>query len=321
MSALEFKPDSVFKGQKKLYDILIDLNNGVERPLRNASMPEMPANVRGAVQSNIQAAINAMATARVDVAKVAGELKRRSYDLVEHDDPTKMPWWVKPGDFMVAAAEFTGTDIIYKTSRAVSGEGSWGDVGWSAFSFATNFVPIGKVGNAARVGKTSIAEGGAHLLPHAGQAAEGARLLPHAGDAAKTARHIGSFETTLSAGAKVKKWRWGGGHLDSALNSNHIKVAEGAADASGVRWVNVASRDVLNSKTVTQQWKTFFPKNWTEGTIQQAAATIKGATPPNGTTGVFRGVKFVVHRDADGALKTIYPVSSVPEPTWIPSFG
>lgn len=137
MSELRFDPDEAHKAQKRMFAALIEMNNGVERPLRNVALPEMPPAVASTVRQGVANAIGIMSQARVAAAAVASTLKGRAQELGVYDKPAELSKWWKVGDAMVFAAEFTGTDIIYKTNRAISGEGSWDDVGSSAFAFGT----------------------------------------------------------------------------------------------------------------------------------------------------------------------------------------
>lgn len=142
MSALEFDPDSVFKAQKDLYAALIYINTYVERQLRNRTLPEMPAAVRGQVGAGIASAISTISASRVALAGLAQDIKNKTYDLVDHDS-TQLGWGWKVGDFAFQTfPAWTGTDIIYKAMHPDQFSNT--DVAMSAVSFATNFIPVGK---------------------------------------------------------------------------------------------------------------------------------------------------------------------------------
>ena len=158
MTVYTFDPKSVDRTQRKLFDALVRMNNNVHRPLRRVDLPEMPAAVRGQVVSGIAEAISTMSAAGVSVSGVARSMKAKSYDLVEHKQlSSELGWGWKVGDAMVAAAEFTGTDIIHKAINY--DEYGWKGVTGSAAAFGSNFIPVTKIAGA--VGKGGKAAVGA----------------------------------------------------------------------------------------------------------------------------------------------------------------
>ncbi|MCU1589794.1 MAG: hypothetical protein JWP11_1050 [Frankiales bacterium] len=92
---LAFDPKSVYAAQKDLFDALTEMSANVERPLRRIDYPEMPAGVHAVVEGVVAETIAQISQARVSVASVAHAIKTKSYDLVEHDDPSKLPWYFR----------------------------------------------------------------------------------------------------------------------------------------------------------------------------------------------------------------------------------
>jgi hypothetical protein len=157
MTAYEFDPKSVYAAQEDLLKALVHMSDVVERPLRRVDLPEMPAAVRGQVQSGVAEAISLMSTARSSIAGVATEMKQKTYDLVPHKKiSAELGWGWKLGDaVIIKGSAFTGTDIIHKAINYK--EYGWKGVAGSAVSFGTNFVPVGKIfGAASKGGKAAL---------------------------------------------------------------------------------------------------------------------------------------------------------------------
>ena len=362
----EFDPDKVFKAGTDIRQAGIEVGQWVTAPLRRISYPEMPSAVLGQVQSVVTSVTAMVAEAQKAVCQVGQAMRNKTYEMTDHDDPNKLPWYYTAGDVIVWGAEFTGTDIIYKTSQAVSGEGTWTDARNSAGTFAFTVLggPIFKgvwkggkwvVGGARGTRKANEARVAAQLA----RAAQGARTAPkvgdplvaaqlerlaksqgmsirppavvpgggasvarsgaggigHADDGALIGRHVGRAETYFPRlDAKkydpTKPWPWKGGHLRSTLDANHWVTAVGRTDASGVRWIQVAHRDVITGQTSTT-WKTFFPQSWSSTTVQQAASRYPA---PGKHAGTHLGVPFTVVRNADGSLRTIFPTTPLARP-------
>lgn len=112
MTELRFDPDKAHKAQKSMFNALIEMNNGVERRLRNVALPEMPATVAGSVRQGIAHAVAIMADARVVAANVASVLKGKAQDLGVYDKAAELSKWWTAGDIAISV---TGADAFYKS--------------------------------------------------------------------------------------------------------------------------------------------------------------------------------------------------------------
>lgn len=209
---LAFDPDSVYAAQKALFDAVIQMSENVERPLRRIDYPEMPAGVRAVVSGVVADVIGQISQGRSTVGHIAQAIKNKSYDLVEHDDPSRLGWGWRAGDAVIG---FTGLDLGYKIVH--HDEYGWGSVGMSALSFASNFVPVGKIAKViGRGGKLAVGTVRGTRAAHDAQVAAQLERAASAGGMRVVRPPASSFE----AGR-------GGTHLHSG------RAWDEAADAAG----------------------------------------------------------------------------------------
>lgn len=86
-------PESAYAAQAALSEAIIQMANNVERPLRRIHYPEMPAGVKAVVAGVVADTVGQISRARASVGAIARAIKDKTYDLVPHDDLSKLPWY------------------------------------------------------------------------------------------------------------------------------------------------------------------------------------------------------------------------------------
>jgi hypothetical protein len=98
MTEVVWEPESINRNAKQLLESAVSISIEVNQPLVRAlrSLPEMPANVRGQVESQMRAAQAKLSNSMATINAVASDLRRLTSSVEDADDlGTELPWYLR----------------------------------------------------------------------------------------------------------------------------------------------------------------------------------------------------------------------------------